>query len=252
MLLLFTKAIAQKELWGYRTNTHADGYPNLFPGEIIRIPLDFLGTSFQEAAQVITDDKVMHTFDATSVQGKYPYGRLLQASNEKLYGMTSYMRDTFITEIPSNSPFSVLFEYDLILNKYRVVHSFTRVINTQIDYRAQHRIPGLIEISPGIIIGIDQQSRIFKFNLNTGLVNIVKTFTPFTAGGFNYITSLQTEFMKANNGNLYAAIDFYQLPGSNVSSGGGFIKYNYTTNSHQFIENTTGAFPNSHGRLVVV
>ena len=163
---------AQKELWGvsagYGESNSVPEDPYYF-GNIIKYDIN------GENSQII------HEFD--QVNGKTPLGRLFLASNGKLYGttqkggVTSYTLNGVVYSAPDG--FGTIYEYDLILNKFRVVKVFQGIndgIYSQI---------GFIEPTPGVLYG-GSNSRIIKYNINT------ETTTVF--GGFTNL--LNSEFIK--------------------------------------------------------
>jgi hypothetical protein len=201
--LSHTTSYAQKELWGTNSGPPAlDGYY----GNILR--LDINGSN----------PLLVHEFDA--IHGYRPMGRLFQASNGKLYGTTKSGGNYF------NSPFSdscgVLFEYDLILNKYKVLHYFNvdplGLVNTPIKPEI-----GLIEPIPGQLYGATTQN-IYKYDIATGV-------TTYFNSNSNVIYIISGELMKASDGNLYTVGYKALCPGSSspVLENGAVLKFNMTS-----------------------
>lgn len=206
-LLFFSQTIiAQKELWTYKTVTF-DYLINdiIFDGQIIKAPLVSSNTSYE----------VVHAFDPTGVLGKKPQGKLLQASNGKLYGVTSFDESNPNSE---NST-ATLFEYDLVLNKYTVLN------NTFKNPRF-----GLIEFSPGVLMGfINEGLTIFKYNFNTNIFTVLATLPSYVNGLLMDKPVAWCQLSKYSDGNLYFTTDKAQTFNGG-SFGGGIYKYNPITN----------------------
>ena len=217
-LLFFTiimQCVAQKELWGYKNYLgFQPNNPSLSNGQIIKVPL----------AGNNSIAEVMHTFDPTGALGKYPRGRLFQASNGKLYGVTGAAN--FDDPIGGIVPNSVLFEYDLILNKYTVI--------TQLNYPNA----GVIEPLPGILMGTTNNGNsVYKYNFNTGVFAITASipsfFIPDLSNGTTYFPAAISELFKASDGNLYytTSISRNTPPQIVGRAPGGIYKYNLITNT---------------------
>jgi Secretion system C-terminal sorting domain len=165
---------AQKELWGVNTGID-DGNPNStgYKGNI---------TKFDINGENAT---IMHEFTDIAT-GKTPKGKLFLASNGKLYGRTVAGGDTANGNIENG--FGVLFEYDLILNKYKIVHLF----NTQ----APNAIfgTGLIEPLPDKLYG-GLNNKVFCFNYQT------ETFSYLNSSINNSV--IDGNLFKASNSYLY-------------------------------------------------
>lgn len=203
LFFIFSSAYSQKELWGYRMT--APGTPGSNNGIIIKTAL--AGDS--SVAETI------HEFDPNGMLGKFPRGRLFQASNGKLYGVTGYDGNT-----PSPGvPLGVLFEYDLILDQYKVLS--TALIGT---------MHGVIEPQPNILYGITNSgSSIFKYNINTEEMSIAATIPPFSYNNSNQYPKFLGELMKASDGNLYGVTSM--APSSqNVPYPGGIYRLNLSNN----------------------
>ena len=144
---------AQKELWGVSSGF---GESNLSPNEAY-----YFGNIIKHDING-ENETIVHEFD--QVNGKTPIGRLFLASNGKLYGttknggVTSFTNNGTVYSVPDG--FGIIYEYDLILNKFRVVKVFdgTDASFSQI---------GFIEPTPGILIGAGG-FQIIKYNFNFG------------------------------------------------------------------------------------
>jgi hypothetical protein len=207
ILFLASQAFAQKELWGYRTvyNYVNPDMPGANDGQIVKVALD--GTN--------PEPEIMHTFDVTGMQGKFPRGRLLQASNGKLYGVTGYGGYSVGPDIP----LGVLFEYDPVTSVYQVLHN-----------NLNNALFGLIEPSPGVLYGTaNGGNSIFKYVIATGTFSVVASIP-----GFNYNNSVnypkfQGELTKASDGFLYGVTGMAPSP-QNIPFPGGIYRLNMATN----------------------
>lgn len=206
LLLVFTTTHAQSELWGYKViyNYLTPTTPGTNDGMIIK-------TGIAETSQ---EPGIMHTFDVTGLQGKFPKGRLFQASNGKLYGTTGYDESNVGQGIPPG----VLFEYDPVLDRYKVLYNNLTATSH-----------GVIEPLPGMLYGItDGGSSVFKYNINTEEFSIVATIPPFVYNFSNTYPKLIGELMKASDGNLYGVTS--KAPSTqNIPYPGGIYKLNLTT-----------------------
>jgi len=201
--LIVAVSYPQKELLGYRTvyNYVTQNEPGINDGKIIQIPLE----------SDATVPEILHTFDVTGMQGKFPRGRIFQASNGKLYGVTGYDGAAVAQGIPPG----VLFEYDLVWNRYRVLYA-----------NLNSATYGVIEPVPGVLYGITNAgSSIFKYNIETEEFAIAATIPPFQYNNSNYYPRLCGELMKASDGNLYAVTQMAPSV-QNIPYPGGIYKLN--------------------------
>ncbi len=193
---------SQRELWGVnRGNTNATGYN----GNIIKYDI---------AGQNPT---IVYEFLDFST-GKTPKGKLFLASNGKLYGITVAGGNTSGGVIANGN--GVLYEYDLVLDQYRVVHYFDTQAPSYIDGG------GVIEPVAGKLYGT-VWNKVFCYNLAT------ETFT-FLTGAAGY--SIDSELFKASNSFLYCTTRDSFCPGVNSvgpNNYGTIIKVNTTNNSIQ-------------------
>ena len=199
---------AQKEYWGIYTGAN-DGNPDniLDQGRIIKYDIYGLNSM------------VMHEFEFTN--GKNPIGKLFLASNGKLYG-TTYAGG--IIDAVSQNGKGVLFEYDLIFNKYRVVSYFDN--NNPTTNQPEG---GVIEPKIGKLYGTANRS-VYIYDLNTEVLTLINQDAEATIHG---------ELMKASDGNLYgtSSFPFYHCPSTNLllPNNGNIFKINTTTNSLQTV-----------------
>ena len=193
---------SQKELWGVNGgHENAAGYN----GNIIKYNIHGQNPA------------IVHEFSDFST-GKKPKGKLFLASNGKLYGITASGGST--SGGVSENGNGVLYEYDLVLSKYRVVHYFDIHAPTYIDGG------GVTEPIAGKLYGIIS-NKVFSFDLAS------ENFTYLT-GAAGY--SIDSELFKASNGFLYCTTRDSFCPGvSSVGPNnyGTIIKVNIIDNSIQ-------------------
>ncbi|AWH86527.1 hypothetical protein HYN59_16070 [Flavobacterium album] len=202
LLICTCNCYSQKELWGVnRGSENATGYN----GNMIKYDINGQNPT------------IVHEFLDFST-GKTPKGKLFLASNGKLYGITVAGGNTSGGVIANGN--GVLYEYDLVFDKYRVVHYFDTQAPSYI-YGA-----GVTEPVAGKLYG-SVSNRVFCFDLAT------ETFT-FLTGAAGY--SIDSELFKASNGFLYCTTRDSFCPGvSSVGPNnfGTIIKVNINGNSIQ-------------------
>ena len=212
LLSSFFFANAQKELWGVNDGdyAHVPGFPFNY-GKILKYDING------------ENPAVMHDFD--SIHGYRPLGRLFPASNGKLYGTTILGGETgpFVTLANAG----VLFEYDLILNKYRVVHYFG---SDNIGYTTPEI--GVIEPTPGILVGATN-NRIYKYDMVTESMTFSNPLL--------YQNTVRGELMKASNGFIYGVSygGYCQSVSAPDPYLGNIIKYDMVTNNVSFAHSIT-------------
>jgi hypothetical protein len=161
----------------------------------------------------------MHEFTDFAM-GKTPKGKLFLASNGKLYGTTVAGGDTVNGNVENG--LGVLYEYDLILNKYRVVHYFNNL-------PSPYSLVGTSLIEP--IIGkiyAGKHNKVFCYDI------ITETLTYLSSNINNSL--IQGEFVKASNGFLYGTTYDTYCPTTNYigqANYGTIIKINTNNNSVQ-------------------
>ena len=213
-ILFFTSCIfsyAQRELWGFNSTESYVDYSN--PSNPVTFPYFGNITKYDINGE---NPSVVHVFDG--VNSKLPKGKLFQASNGKLYGLTSV--HTFFTGIDNDV---CLFEYDLILNKFRIVHTFDHTI-----YNSQLMESGVIEGTTGKLYGaIGAYFFCYTIDTETTTMHVLN----------NYFASLSGELIKANDNFLYGCIYLPNNPCPNITSIGAYkgiiIKINTTNNTSQ-------------------
>jgi hypothetical protein len=168
----------------------------------------------------------MHEFDLT--HGAIPKGRLFLASNGKLYG-TTVQGGNFYFNGAQNVYAGMLFEYDLIINKYTVLHYF----DFDNPLKANPDI-GVIEPIPGILVGATQD-RIYKYDITTGTIAFSNPLL--------YQNIFRGELLKASNGYIYGTSGGGLCPNTTSSLPylGNIIKYDMVTNNLSFAHSITCA-----------
>ncbi|WP_237421220.1 choice-of-anchor tandem repeat GloVer-containing protein [Flavobacterium sp. Sd200] len=203
---------AQKELWGVNDGDYVNvpGFPFNY-GKIVKYDING------------ENPEVMHDFD--SIQGYRPLGRLFLASNGKLYGTAVAGGET--GPVVTNANAGVLFEYDLILNKYSVLHYFG---SDNIGY--SNPDIGVIEPTPGILCGATQ-NRIYNYDIATESMTFSNPLL--------YQNIFTSELMKASNGYIYGVSygGYCQNVTSPLPYLGNIIKYDIVTNNVSFAHSIT-------------
>ena len=125
---------------------------------------------------------------AAEGKGGRPIGRLIQASNGKLYGMTSYGGINFNR--------GTLFEYDISTNTFTKKHDFYQ------DGRAPEG--SLIETQPGILYGLtkaggtNDHGTLFEYVISSDSLTVKHHFSNNTDG-----REPSGDLITASNGKLY-------------------------------------------------
>jgi hypothetical protein len=199
---------AQKELWG----TARQGN---FELQGIIVKYDINGENAT----------TMHSFNYPT--GKVPIGKLLLASNGKLYGTATYGGINGTTPDGDSDGYGVLYEYDLTFNTYRVVHYFNGTFLSQACPTS-----GLIEPIPGKLYGGNLGGGFFVYDIATETITTLTHTYSFVAMG-----GIFGDLVKASNGFLYAVSNqsFACNSGTppNSPNQGSVVKINTTTNTAQ-------------------
>ncbi|HEX9980171.1 MAG TPA: choice-of-anchor tandem repeat GloVer-containing protein [Flavobacterium sp.] len=216
-ILFLTNCIAQKELWGL---AYEGGTP------------DNYGTMFKCALNG-DNPQYVHLFD--SINGMKPYGRLFLASNGKLYGTAT--KGGFVLS-PSETG-GVLFEYDLILNTYRVVIEFGsgELPNSSLPES------GVIEPVTGVLLGSLVNGGIYSYTIATETA-IIRAAVPSFNSQLQLISNQMTgELMKASNGMIYGTTKYFSSFPNGSPYIGSIAKLNLTNNvfTIQYPLNSTGS-----------
>ncbi|AWI26783.1 choice-of-anchor tandem repeat GloVer-containing protein [Flavobacterium pallidum] len=202
LLFPFLTCHAQKELWGVNTG---EEYGQGYFGNITKYDIN------GENAVII------HEFD--SIQGYRPKGKLFLASNGKLYGTTLSGGNSVVEGSAATA--GVLFEYDPVLDKYRVVHDFQI---GDVNYNPATPYIGVIEPIQGKLYGATQNI-MYQYDIAT------ETTTFYNRLPLNLLT-ITSEFIKANDGNLYSTAGYgFCINGTTPLWNGCIIKFDMTTNT---------------------
>ena len=213
ILFSFLFANAQKELWGVNSTQSYVDYSN--PASPVTIPYFGNISKYDINGQ---NPAVVYEFDG--VTGKLPKGKLFLASNGKLYGTTRNGGIIGPNGSGTENGLGVLYEYDLILNKYRVIHNFDFISGGE-------PFNGVIEPIIGKLYGTFGR-KLFSFDLG------LEQFSEF--GNSNFFT-INNELMKASNGFLYCTT--MAIAGgcsgaqTNNPNYGSIIKINTLNNTYQ-------------------
>jgi len=206
---------AQRELWGISKGY--DSFDPEFPdnyGNIFKVNIDGQNKT------------VMHEFN--SANGKFPDGRILLASDGKIYGTTT---DGGVTAANPNFGYGVLYQYDLEIDQFRVVQFF----NGDPPYIANPG-SGLIETSPGTLFGTTiAPGKIYKYNVATELVTFSANVPNFNSGGLVTQNEITGELFKASNGMLYGTSKRYSSCLNAQPFLGSIVRLNPTNNAFSYI-----------------
>jgi uncharacterized repeat protein (TIGR03803 family) len=190
-----------------------------------------LGVIF-EYSSINDSVKILHHFDGSN-SGAHPNGSLLQAFNEKLYGMTCY--GGMMNQ-------GVVFEYNLSNKQFTKLHDFGNYPGGRYPYGS------LIEGSNGKLYGMTKEGGgsgtgiIFEIDLAGPSLTILYSFGTGANGTFPLGDLLEASANK-----------FYGLASSGgVDNGGCLFEYDLTlgfTKLHDFSGSPSGHFP--RGSLVM-
>ena len=210
LLFLTIATNAQKELWATTTTGNWQ-----VQGNIVKYDL-----SGENATTT-------HVFGYQT--GKTPNGKLLLASNGKLYGVATYGGINSTTPNTDTDGYGVIYEYDLTFDTYSVVHYF----NYSPGNLAINPTSSLIEPIPGKLYGGTLGGAFFVYDIATGTATTLNHTYSFVAMG-----SIFSDLIKASNGFLYAVSNQSfpcTSPGPNQPNQGSIVKINTTTNTAQRI-----------------
>jgi Secretion system C-terminal sorting domain len=180
LYFLSQSLIAQKELWGIYSGLDAPIQAGGNYGNISKYDIDG------------ENPTIIHEFD--SINGYRPRGRLFQASNGKIYGVTEKGGNRLQVGLDLFTSAGTMYEYDLVLNKYRVVKYFDFTPVTPSGGYGNAPTIGFIEPNLGQLYGATL-NRIYKYDIN------LETVTFYNSLPFN--NQFGFELMKASDGNLY-------------------------------------------------
>lgn len=169
--------------------------------------------------QANLDGSNLHTaYSFQNPEGAMPWGKIAQASNGKIYG---------VTFLGGCADSCTLYEYDPIAGTCLDVYDF--YCNTPVSEPSQN---GLIILPDGKIYGLEQNGIIYKFDPDTHVYTLLNQ----TTGG-SYVGGL----MQASNGKLYG-------PSSNggVNNLGSIFSYDLATQTYSVLysfDGTHGSYP---------
>jgi hypothetical protein len=219
-LLFLTSSLysfSQKELWGVNTTESYIDYSN--PAAPVTVP--YLGNISKYDINGL-NPTIVHEFTDFAT-GKTPKGKLFLASNGKLYGTTYAGGIIGPQGTATDNGLGVLYEYDLILDKYRVIYYFDIIYGGESIFGVIEPILGKLYGTFGI--------RIFSYDINTESITIINGLT----GG-----RVNNELMKASNGFLYGTTGYVaNCPGTTeiLPNYGTIFRVNTTTNTVQTARN---------------
>ncbi len=220
----FTASYAQKELWGEMSTPSSLTYQK---GTIVKT--DSNGNNLS----------IIHVF--TGPDGRSMNSSLMQASNGKIYG---------ITFLGGANNYGVLFEYDLVIDSFRVLVDFGIV---------QNPVNGLIEGSPGMLYGTcgatagsgltEYGAQIYTYNIATNTMTVVASLPAFATGLSTEGNYIKGNLYKASDGYIYGTTGRYSACPSGFPDGGTVIRINPATNAYTYIypfncDPSTGYNPN--------
>ncbi len=191
-LLQATGVFAQREFWG--TGRPSNSSVIITGYEEYSGPYGWIYKTDKNGENI----ELVHRFDTAQGGGRFPRSGLLLASNGKLYGTTVQ---------GASDGGGVLYEYDLILDTFRVVVNLGPYTNT---YTQIHN--RIIEARPGLIIGGSGTS-IFAYDIDLDQLYQL-TQLPFYPGGSNSLTDPPWRknvhgIYKSASGDLYTPVAGY-------------------------------------------
>jgi uncharacterized repeat protein (TIGR03803 family) len=173
------------------------------------------GTIFQAD---LNGNNLSTVYSFLNPEGAMPWGKIAQASNGKVYG---------VTFLGGCADSCTLYEYDPIAHTCVDVYDF--YCNTPIGEPSQG---GVIILPDGNIYGLQQPGVIYKFNPNTHVYTMLQQ-----TSGANYFGGL----MQASDGKLYGA-----SYGGGMNGLGYIFGYDLVTQTYSILysfETTRGANP---------
>lgn len=178
----------------------------------------------------LTDSSYIKLFDFNSTNGEFPHGGLLQASDSKLYGMTTN---------GGINDYGVIFSFDISNQLYTKLKNFSGA-------NGKNPVGNFIQASDGLLYamtfggGTNDEGTIFTYNATTSVLTTQVNLNS-NSGSHPY-----GSFLKASDGLFYATT----WTGGN-SNLGAIISYSPITNAYlklMDLDFGTGAHP--HGSLI--
>lgn len=254
-IALFTNAQTHYEYWGmtsrhiYKTDVNGEN-----PENVYYIPHDTLGKGQKGKLFMASNNKLYGTCsqggtngnkgvffeydvenstynviaDYNGVNGDRPEGTVMQASNGKLYGTTSYGG--------ANNK-GTLFEYDISTSTYTVIWSFNGTDGS-------YPLDNLIEAENGFLYGMTSHGAsgvcyygtLFKYDIANSTLIVVQNFDSQSTGG-----APEGSLLKASNGKIYG-----MTKNGGTHDRGVLFEYDIDNNTYSVKYNfdiTNGALP---------
>ncbi|PZU84972.1 MAG: hypothetical protein DI529_10685 [Chryseobacterium sp.] len=181
------------------------------------------------------NDTYSKLLDFDSAQkGSHPYGGLIQASNGKLYGLTS---DEYASSL------GTLFEYNLENNSY------TKLIDFDGAEKGANPYGSLTQASNGKLYGMTSQGgafslgTLFQYDIVTNTYSKLLDFDGSQKGSSPY-----GSLMQASDGKLYGQTLF-----GGADNMGVLFQYDYSTNTYtklKDLNSTMGGYPYYNAGLI--
>ncbi|HNP44041.1 MAG TPA: T9SS type A sorting domain-containing protein [Panacibacter sp.] len=186
-------------------------------------------------------NKVLKLFDFNGTNGANPIGNLIQATNKKLYGMTTY---------GGSHNFGTIFSFDLVTNTQVKLFDFDST-------NGAYPFASLVQASNGKLYGTTLAGGIYG-DVYSGGYGTIFSFDPVTNTHLKLIDFNQANgaspvctLIQANNGKLYGTTYLGGLSYYLGDPGAGTI-FSFSTDSNVFttlfdfdLNNDNGAFPGS-------
>jgi uncharacterized repeat protein (TIGR03803 family) len=171
-----------------------------------------------------------------NTSGSSPIGHLLQASNGKLYGVTSNGGANSI---------GTLFQFDIVTNTHTIKYNFNSTIT------GSNPVSGLIQNSNGKIYGltssggVNNQGVLFQYNPITNIYTKKIDFDGVNNGN----PAISGSFIQTSNGSIFGTTSHGGLTNSGV-----IFKYDTLTNiltkTYDFVQ-STGSMPRMNSLVEV-
>ena len=174
----------------------------------------------------------IHSF-GLGIDGQYPYGSLMLASDGKLYGMTSG---------GGSLGHGTIFKLDPVTNNYTKLKDLNSTLNSANPHG------DLLEASNGLLYGLSASGgsngngTLFSFDLSTNTITRLVSFTGSVEG-----SSPNGTLIQASNGKLYG-----MTVSGGTTSNGTIFSYDISTSTfskrYEFNSTTSGRYP--RGKLI--
>ncbi len=174
-------------------------------------------------------------YNFTNIDGQNPYGSVIRANNNLLYGLTEY---------GGTNNDGMIFSYDISSGKEINLHNFGS------GYDGKHPNASLIQANNGLLYGLTEDGglywasvggagTIFSYDISTGIETDLHDFyNPLTTDGYHPFGSL----IQASNNLLYGMTQY-----GGINSIGTIFSYDISTGTetdiHDFGTGTDGGWP---------